>query len=293
MHEQSAPKLLKWPFFFADAVLLGAAYFVYFQSKLPMGLWEILMAVACMALGALVGVLPFVLEYRSASKLAESGALTSVVAQLENLEIVAHRIGEATAQWQTVHEYAEKTSAAAKEIADRMGAELQEFTAFMERANDSEKATLKLEAEKLRRTESEWLQVLVRVMDHIYALHQAAARSSQPKVAEQLTRFQNACRDAARRIGLTPFEAAPDEPFDSQRHQIVDGDSQPQTEGVVADTLATGYTFQGRLIRPALVRLRENGAEATSPETTTESELAATGEDEEENQLPLSSPDVP
>lgn len=291
MREQSAPELPKWPFFFADAVFLGAAYFIYSQSELPMSFWAILTAVACMAIGAGSSILPFLLEYRASAKLAETGALTSVVAQIENLQLVGQRIGEATAQWQTVNEYAEKTSSASREIADRMSAELREFTTFMQHANDGEKAALKLEVEKLRRTENEWLQVLVRVMDHVYALHQAATHSNQPKVAEQVTRFQNACRDAARRIGLTPFVAAPDEPFDSQRHQIVDGDSKPSTESLVTDTLATGYTFQGRLIRPALVRLRENDGEPVPSEVANEAEVANEGA--EENELPLDASNTP
>ena len=36
-----------------------------------------------------------------------------------------------------------------------MNAEVQAFTEFMQRMNDSEKATLKLEVEKLRRMEGE------------------------------------------------------------------------------------------------------------------------------------------
>ena len=137
-----------------------------------------------------------------------------------------------------------------------MSAEVRAFTEFMQRVNDSEKATLKLEVEKLRRAENEWLQVLVRVMDHIYALNLGAARSGQPKLIEQLAHFQNACRDVARRVGLTAFLAESDEAFDSARHQVLDGNGDTPTDAKVAETVATGYTFQGRLLRPALVRLQ-------------------------------------
>jgi molecular chaperone GrpE (heat shock protein) len=93
-------------------------------------------------------------------------------------------------------------------------------------------------------------------MDHVFLLHAAAARSRQPKVAGQISQFQDACRDAVRRIGLTPFVAAPDEPFNAERHQTVD-ESKPPADAVVAETVGTGYTFQGKLLRPALVKLRE------------------------------------
>ena len=92
----------------------------------------------------------------------------------------------------------------------------------MQRANDSERATLRLEVEKLRRAEADWLQVLVRMLDHVYALHQGALRSGQPMLIEQVGNFQNACRDAARRVGLTPFTANEAEPFDAQRHQLIE-----------------------------------------------------------------------
>jgi len=100
----------------------------------------------------------------------------------------------------------------------------------------------------------------VRMLDHVYALHQGASRSGQPKLAEQVGSFQNACRDAARRVGLTPFAANEGEPFDAQRHQLVEEGAKPPADAVVGATVATGYTFQGRLLRPALVRLRGDGA---------------------------------
>jgi len=120
----------------------------------------------------------------------------------------------------------------------------------------------RLEVDKLRRVEKDWLQVLVRMLDHVYALHQGALRSGQPNLIGQLGAFQHACRDAARRVGLAPFTADESEPFDEQRHQLTDGDHKAAAHALVAETLATGYTFQGQLIRPALVRLRNGQAEA-------------------------------
>ncbi|HWX19556.1 MAG TPA: nucleotide exchange factor GrpE [Candidatus Binatia bacterium] len=268
MQKPIEPGLTKWPFFLGDALLLGAAGFVYHQSKPPMGLWEMALAVGCVAAGAILSIVPFLLEHRAAVKLVEAGMLTSVVSQIQNLEAIAGQISGATGRWQDVQDGAEKTSAAAKGIADRMTAEAKAFTEFMQRANDTEKATLRLEAEKLRRAETEWLQVLVRLLDHTYALHSGALRSGQPNLIEQLGNFQNACREAARRVGLTPFAATPAEPFDTQRHQVLEGNGAPSAGAVVAETIASGYTFQGRLLRPALVRLDGNGKGSSRVEET-------------------------
>ena len=65
------------------------------------------------------------------------------------------------------------------------------------------------------------------MLDHVYALNQAAQRSGQPALIEQLSHFQNACRDAARRVGLTAYVATPSEPFEATRHQLADGDYEP------------------------------------------------------------------
>ncbi len=260
MHEQREPKMVKWPFFLGDALLLGAAYLILSKSNLPLGLWQTAFMVICVAGGAFFGIVPFLAEYRLTAKLAEAKGLVTVIAQVKQLESLAAQISAATGRWQFVQEEAEKTAAAARSIAERMTAEVQQFAEFMQRMNDSEKATLRLEVEKSRRAENDWVQVLVRMLDHVYALHKGALRSGQPNLIAQLGNFQVACRDAARRVGLSPFAAAEAEPFDPQRHQLVDGDGKPGADAVVEETIATGYTFQGRLLRPALVRLRSNGA---------------------------------
>ena len=271
MSEQSRPAVPKWPFFVGDAFMLGLAWFVYTQSKFPLDTFAISAVCACVALGALLGVIPFVLEYRITLKLAEAGVLTGVVGQLQNLETIATQISQATGQWQTVQEHSAQTVTAATQIGERMTEEAKAFAEFMKNANDSEKATLRLEVEKLHRGENDWLQVVVRMLDHTFALHTAASRSGKTALIEQLTQFQNALRDSARRVGLTPFTAAVGEAFDTARHQANDVEK-PASGATVRETIATGYTFRGQLIRPALVAL-----EQAQPARPSVEEAPATG----------------
>jgi len=277
MSDLNAPKLAKWPFFLGDALLLGIAGFIGYQSKFALGHWELCFVILCVVGGALLGIAPFLLEYDALVKVVEAGSLTTVVSQLGNPEDIAEQISGATGRWQEAQDGADKTVRSAREIADRMTAEVQAFTEFMKRANDNDRVTLLLEVEKLRRAEADWLQVLVRTLDHVFALHQGALRSGQRGLIEQLGNFQNACREAARRVGLTPFAANEAEPFDAQRHQLPEEATPPVPDAVVAETIAAGYTYQGRLIRPALVRLREPPAAvaALAPEagTTAQSSL--------------------
>lgn len=284
MSDSKSWKISKWPFLLGDALLLAVAGVLVWKSAHPIAQWEIIACIICVALGAALGVVPFILDYRAIVKVVEANALGAVSEKIQNLEKLAAQIASATSEWTNAQMQAEKTSNGAKEITDKMATEVREFSAFMQKMNDSEKSALRLEVEKFRRAEGEWLQVLARILDHVFALHSAAARSGQSRLAEQISQFQNACRDAARRIGLSPFVPAPDELFDVERHQIVDGEAKPFDGAVVAETVGTGYTFQGKLLRRALVKLRKNseGESEESPERP---------EEKSDDELSLQSPD--
>src|SRR5712671_6528044 len=115
MRNQLEPKLAKWPFFLGDAFLFGASWFIYFQSKYPMGPWQIFFVVSCVAGGAVLAILPFLLEFRLAAKLAESSALASVVSQVQNLEALTAQVSAAANRWELVQEGADKTATVAGE----------------------------------------------------------------------------------------------------------------------------------------------------------------------------------
>lgn len=282
MSDANRPQLAKWPFYLGDILLLAGAYYVYYQSKLPMSLGELAIGAGCIALGAVLATLPAWLEFRAAVKFAETGELTTVVAQVRNMEKIAAQIASATGAWNTAQESSDKSVKAAREISEKMAAEIKGFAEFMQRTNDTEKANLRLEVDKLRRSEADWLQVFVRVLDHVYALYVAAFKSGQPNVIDQIGSFQNAVRDAARRIGLTSFVAGPAERFNPQRHHLLDPKAVAPDDAVVAETIAVGYTYQGRLIRHALVALQSAG-ETVAPESVGE------GAASPQSQLPLGS----
>jgi molecular chaperone GrpE (heat shock protein) len=252
MSEQAAPKLNKLPFLAGDVVLLGVAAWLALRPGPPLDLWRGVVIAACAALAGWLGAVPFLVEYRAAIRLAEAGGLASTVEQIKALTMVGEQVANATARWQTVQEAADKTARTAMEIADQITTEARNFSESLQKARDTEVRNLRLEVEKLHRAESDWLQVLVRMLDHVYALYAAGANSGQPSLAAQLGLFQNACREAARRVGLTPLEAGPGTPFDERLHQVPEGAAAP-AGGQVAQTIATGYSWQGQLLRKALV----------------------------------------
>ncbi|MBU6399182.1 MAG: nucleotide exchange factor GrpE [Verrucomicrobia bacterium] len=265
MSERSVPRLAKWPFFLGDLLMLACAGGTVGLTARPAGVWPLVVCAACVGIGAWLAVTPFLWEYRAALKLAEADGLATTVGQIREITAVARQIEHATGHWQSALDASAKTVGAAGEIADRMTAEAKSFAEFMKKANDSEKAHLRLEVDKLRRAEGEWLQVLTHIFDHVYALYSASTRAGQPKLAEQLGHFQDACRDAARRIGLVPFAVTSEAPFDAKLHQTLEANGEPPPQAHVAETIATGYTFQGQLLRKAVVTLRSAQAPPPAP----------------------------
>lgn len=292
MANQSEPTLSKWIFFAGDAVLLALAWFIQWQGHRPLNAAETGFIVLCCAVGAAFAAAPFVLEYRAALRSSETAELASATAQLQNLEALAAQVAAATAQWQTVQELSAKTAATARDIAGRVTAEAAAFGEFLQKANDGEKATLRLEAEKLRRAEGEWLQVVVRMLDHTFALHQAAVRSGQPGLIDQLGQFQNACRDAARRTGLVPLVPVNGEPFNPKLHQVLEGQAPPPPGAPITEIVATGFSFQGQLVRPALVKV-STGELSAGPRSESAASLEdepAEADDDETSEPPVTEP---
>jgi molecular chaperone GrpE (heat shock protein) len=269
----NVPKITKWPFFLGDAVLLGfAGYAIYLDTR-PLGL---VMAAALAAIGgAWLAAYPYVLQYRALVRLLEADALQSCTDRLSNLDQVTQRIDGATEQWQNIRLEADKVVQLAQSVASQMTAEAQSFTTFLEKAAETDKSHLRLEIEKLRRAQNDFLHVDVAILDHVFALHQAGMRSGQPNLVQQLGLFQNACRDAARRIGLIAYAPNPGDPFDAQAHHLEEAGITPGPEARVSLALAPGYSFQGQLLRPALVRLDAPASEI--PETTASAGVPSEG----------------
>ncbi|MEW6303908.1 MAG: nucleotide exchange factor GrpE [Verrucomicrobiota bacterium] len=269
MTESALPRIAKWPFLVGDLTLLAAAGFAVKQTAVPFDFRLIALCVAAVAIGAILGVVPFLAEYRAAVKLAESQNLVSTVAQIQNLESVGQQIATTGAKLHSVIDEANKAVTASDEIGRRMTDEARNFAEFMQKANDAEKAHLRLEADKLRRAESDWLQIVVRLLDYGFLLHQNLRRTGQPALIDEVTRFQNASRDVARRVGLIPFIATTGETFDSKKHQLMEGAPAAADGALIADTVAAGYTYQGQLIRPAVVVLTQSTSTVSPAEAVT------------------------
>lgn len=266
--DTAAPRLTKLPFWLADAALLAVAAAVVAYGARPLRPWEAVAAVVAVALGAWLAVLPFLREYEVAARVAGQLELTEAIAKLGEVEGLAERVSGATQLWQSIQDRAQQTAQTSREVVERLARESEAFASAVSRTADGEKQTLKLEVEKLHRAEGEWLGAVGRIMDHTFALHAAAVRSQHPGLAEQIDRFHQACRESLRRVGFLSITAAPDEPFDPRKHQPAEG-AAPAAGAVVTETVAPGFVYQGKLLRPVVVRTGAGDAGGGSSTSTT------------------------
>ena len=182
----------------------------------------------------------------------EIAQLTSVAKEVNKMEEAAKLIGEASANWSSVQETSEQTAKLAEEIASGMAATVKDHDAFLATANTEELSTLKLQVEKLRRTEADWANTLVGMLDLVYQLEQSAISSGKEQFIQTMGKFQGHCREIARRVGLVAFEAENGAPFNAEEHALPDGESAGD-KATITQTRLPGFKLQGKLVRKPLV----------------------------------------
>lgn len=249
-----APQVKKWPFVVGDLLLVGVAGWIFVMSGYQPSGSNLAIIVVCLGLGIFFGVLPFLAEFREESRRFDGVQLKSTLEQIGQLESIGELVARATGQWEEIQEQCQSVVKTAGELAKRSQAETDRLIEVTEKADTRERDHLRLEVEKHRRGEREWLEVLVGIMDHVFALHRAAVRSGQAKLIKQIEGFQGACNDICRRVGLSQYVVQAGEMFDEKVHKVLEGREVPEN-AVIEETLAPGFSFQGQPIRLPMVAL--------------------------------------
>ncbi|MEI9863282.1 MAG: nucleotide exchange factor GrpE [Limisphaerales bacterium] len=96
-------------------------------------------------------------------------------------------------------------------------------------------------------------------------MHTAAVRTGDANFIEPITNFQKACHEIVQPAGLVPFIAEADEPFNAEWYQVAGTNAEPPKNAIIAETISTGYSLEGQVLRPAIVRLRNDKIKATPP----------------------------
>jgi molecular chaperone GrpE len=144
--------------------------------------------------------------------------------------------------------------------------EFAELTADLQRLRaDFENYRKRVDAEKqqvMQTASAAMIMKLLPVVDTIErAVSHAPANLAQDKWAQGVVAVGKNLDKTLAELGLARIAAQPGTPFDPSHHEavIMDEDAQGDHE-VVAEELRAGYMLQGKVIRPAMVKVTRTGA---------------------------------
>ena len=242
----------KWPFLLADIIFIALGFWISTLIQGEPESWQIISILVCAVLGAAFAVAPFCFEYNAESKAVEIAQLTTVTKEINKMESVAAQIAEASENWEAIQASSKQTAMLAEEIATGIAETVKTHDEFMANAHNKEFNTLKLEAEKLRRSETDWANTLVSLLGLVYRLERSAVASGKEQFIQTMGQFQGQCREAARRVGLVAFEAELGSAFNPEDHVLADGES-AAPEAAITETHLPGFRLQGKLVRKPIV----------------------------------------
>ena len=166
-------RLPKWPFLLGDAVLLGTAWLIDADGRAPASGATLAAVVACVLLGAVLGVIPFLAEYARRQDEALDERQRALEALSRTVAASAEQIGIAAHGLHEISELAQRNLKAAEQLPDR----LQEKLTGLKNQRDGERETDRTEfRSELARSRAAGEERLDRALEKIAGITAALAR---------------------------------------------------------------------------------------------------------------------
>jgi hypothetical protein len=223
------PKLPAWIFVVTDLALIGAAALIATTSPQPLPASSVLWIVACVGLGAIVGLVPLVLIYEQRKNEQLDERQRALEALSRTVSSSAEQISIAANGLHQIAELALKNLRMAEHLPHKLQEKIAEFQAQLAATTDADREELERELLSLRTSESERLEsVSQRIakttaewtkLEAAAQQHLAAANEASTRIAAGLTgaigKAQSAAEqalaqariDAARDVGETGGQA--------------------------------------------------------------------------------------
>lgn len=209
------PKLPKLPFLVGDAILLGVAWLIVYRSAGPLSANAIAAVTACVAVGALLGVVPFLTDYARKQDEALDDRQRGLEALSRTVNTAAEQISIAANGLQEITDLLHRNLKHAEQLPQKLQEKIAEFNAQLDNVREDDREELEKELVELRASESERLQAVTdRIHKAIGELTKLDA-SAQKHVAEHTklvekasTAIESARTAAAAALGESASAAA-------------------------------------------------------------------------------------
>lgn len=195
----SSPRTNKGAFFIADGFLLFVAFLISWtwDSDVPAVFAAI---VACILLAAVIGVLPFILDWVAAQREVGRVQEAQVAAQIARLEAASEALARAATQVHAVEAAVHKAAKDAENLPYRMQEKLAEFNEALAEKEDEQRTALEQELAELRTAHSEQLKAAATKIKETVAELSGFEKTTKAQVA--------AANDAAAKLAGAGTEAS-------------------------------------------------------------------------------------
>jgi hypothetical protein len=143
----------KWPFFIGDGILVALAGLIGLLAPAPLSATALSVIFGCVALGAILAVLPALLDFGVAQRETEAALQRQLEAQGARLQQASEALAGIAGQLKAAHEATARAVHNAETLPGRLQEKIGEFTAELTARDDEEKAAMAKELEALRDTE--------------------------------------------------------------------------------------------------------------------------------------------
>jgi chemotaxis protein histidine kinase CheA len=222
MNLEPAPRLPKWIFLAIDAGLLAVAFLIVSFAPNPYAPLPFVSAVVCVALAAIIGLVPFLADYAADTAEAVERERERINEHAVKLHATIENLARTAAHIKSVEEAVHKSAREAETLPYRMQEKLAEFNETLAAREESDREALETELEELRAAQNGQLKAVAEKVAKAAAELTAAEAAARAQVAAlnsgagdaakaadaALARLQAGARDAAAKLEAAAATAA-------------------------------------------------------------------------------------
>ena len=199
-----APKLPKLPFLIGDGLLLATAAVLVQRSDAPLSASTTIAVVACVAIGAVLAVIPFLADYARRQDAALTERQNSLEALARTTAAAAEQISIAASGLHTIAEQVHRNLKLTEQLPHRLQEKINEFSQQRDEAIVAENEALTQEVNSLRASEAEKLETAAsrihRTVADLAKFEQSIQGQAQA-LRETLEKLPDAAQRAAEKAG--------------------------------------------------------------------------------------------
>ncbi len=184
MNPEAAPKLNPWPFIAGDLALLGVGALIAFQTPPPLTGAPLLAVVACVALGAVCVIVPFLLNYSRRQELFLLERQNEIAALAQSTATSAEQLSIASASLHGIADTSARTLRQAEALPHKLQEKINEFKSQLNEVAVTDNEALAQEVNTLRTGETERLESAVTAIRKIASELAALDASNRKHIAE-------------------------------------------------------------------------------------------------------------